>query len=126
MYGIVANVVSDRILRTGAKVWLLDVNGDAEHPEVMGLNKSGRMVTKFTNYKRLTNFRVAWIPEHLREHICWFMKGEREKMAEYAANINRMWADVRFFNRDGSQMLREGITAQEAFRRQADRTQQQS
>ena len=39
-------------------------NGDAACPIVFGLSKIWRMTQKYTHYKRLTNFRVAWIPEH--------------------------------------------------------------
>lgn len=116
MYGLIANVLSDRILRTGAKVWINYCNGDAACPTVYGLSKSGRMVRKYTHYKRLTNFRAAWIPEHWRDRLAdqWATK---EEAAKHAATLAEMWAGVRYFNRDGTQLLRDGVTEEEAFRR---------
>lgn len=116
MYGIVANVASDRILRTGAKVWIERCNGDAECPVVRGCSKSGRMVEKYTHYKRLTNFRAAWIPEHLRDRVIW-QWDEKESARQLADTLARMWSGVRYFNRDGSEMKKDGITTTEAFNR---------
>jgi hypothetical protein len=116
MFGIVANVESDRVLRTGAKVWIERCNGDAECPEVFGCSKSGRLVQKYTHYKRLTNFRAAWIPEHLRDRVilAW---PEKERAAEFAAKLCAMWSGVRYYSRDGSELKKDGITTGEAFRR---------
>lgn len=116
MFGIVANVASDRVLRTGAKVWLHRCNGDAECPVVHGISKRGRLVEKYTHFKRLTNYRAAWIPEHLRDRVIltWPDKGTAQA---YAAKLQAMWSDVRYFSRDGSTQLRAGITTEQAFRR---------
>jgi len=119
MFGIVANVLSDRVLRTGAKVWINRCNGDAKCPVVRGCSKSGRKVQKYTHYKRLTNFRAAWIPEHLRADIAWQWP-ERKKAEATAAYLAEMWADVRYFNRDGSVQLKDGISTEQAFRRTLD------
>jgi hypothetical protein len=116
MFGVVANVASDRVLRTGAKVWIERCNGDAECPVVRGCSKSGRVVEKYTHYKRLTNFRAAWIPEHLRERVIWQWP-EKERAQHVAATLASMWDGVRYFNRDGSEVKKDGITTSEAFRR---------
>lgn len=116
MFGIVANVASDRVLRTGAKVWLHRCNGDGEHPVVHGVSKHGRWVEKYTHFKRLTSFRAAWVPDHLRGRVllAW---PDRDTAQAYAEKLQAMWSDVRYFNRDGSVQLRAGITTEEAFRR---------
>ena len=119
MFGIVANVASDRVLRTGAKVWVERCNGDAECPVVLGCSKSGRVVEKYTHCKRLTNFRAAWIPEHLRERVAWQWP-ERECAQNVASTLAAMWDGVRYFNRDGCGLKQDGITTSEAFRRFSD------
>lgn len=116
MYGLIANVLSDRVLRTGAKVWINYCNGDAACPIVFGLSKSGRMTQKYTHYKRLTNFRAAWIPEHLRERVAWQWE-TKDEADVHAKTLAAMWADVRYFNRDGTQLLRDGVKEGEAFER---------
>lgn len=116
MYGIIANVLSDRILRTGAKVWIDYCNGDAAHPIVYGLSKSGRMVRKYTRYKRLTNFRAAWIPDHWRDRLA-SQYGTKEEAERHAATLDSMWAGVRYFNRGGTRLLRDGVKEGEAFDR---------
>lgn len=116
MYGLIANVLSDRVLRTGAKVRINYCNGDAACPIVYGLSKIGRMVRKYTHYKRLTNFRAAWIPPHWRNRLAyqWATKEDAEK---HAAKLAEMWSGVRYFNRYGTLLLRDGVTEEEVFRR---------
>ena len=116
MYGIVANVISDRVLRTGAKVWIHRCNGDAECPIVSGISKSGARVEKYTRYKRLTNYRAACVPKHMRSYIL-FAWPERAQAEECADLYNRVWAGLQLFNRDGSVKLAEGVTVNEAFKR---------
>lgn len=68
-FGVVANVACvDRVLRTGAKVWVLDGwgGGGWERLKVRGLSRSGRKVTKWIPIQRLTKFRRAWMPDHER------------------------------------------------------------
>jgi hypothetical protein len=108
MYGLIANVISDRVLRTGAKVWIRYCNGDAACPSVTGLSKSGRRAQKHTHYKRLTNFRAAWIPEHLRDVVVWQWE-TKDEAAKHATTLAATWAGVRYFNRDGTQLLRDGV-----------------
>jgi hypothetical protein len=64
-FGIVANVVQDKSLRNGAKVWVLDIYGDGASVRVRGLSKGGRRITKFIHIKRLMNFRPEWMPAKL-------------------------------------------------------------
>ena len=107
MYGLIANVMSDRVLRTGAKVWIRYCNGDAACPLVTGLSKSGRRVQKYTHYKRLTNFRAAWIPEHLRKVVAWQWE-TKDEAAKHAATLAAMWAGVRYFNPEVERQYRAG------------------
>lgn len=116
LFGIVANVKSDRVLRTGAKVWIHRCNGDAECPVVSGLNKSGRYLTKYTHYKRLKNFRAAWVPAHMRNRVAWAWP-EKERAADLAQKLGEMWAGVRYYSRDGTELREDGVSTSEAFRR---------
>jgi len=113
MYGIIANVLSDHVLRTGARVWILYAN--VPQPVVVGVSKGGRVVEKRTHYKRLTNYRAAWIPEHMRERVLLSWP-EREEAAREAEKIAAMWRGVRFFHRDGH-MLQDGVPESEAWKR---------
>lgn len=91
-FGIVANVVSDRALRTGAKVWLcLWTGGSLDKPQVRGLSKGGRTITKHIAVKRLTNFRAAWIPPTMREDVA--MTFSKERAASLAADFNAFKSD---------------------------------
>ena len=116
MYGLVANVISDRVLRTGAKVWIHYCNGDAACPIVAGMSKGGRMVQKYTHYKRLTNFRAAWVPEHMRDRVAWRWETKAEA-AELAAKLAEMWAGIRQYSRDGKTLVRDGEPESAAFER---------
>jgi len=115
-YGIVANVKSDRVLRTGTKVWIHYCNGDALCPFVSGLSKSGRYVQKFTNYKRLVNFRAAWIPQHMRDRVAWAWP-KKEYATDAANALAKTWANVRYYSRDGRELRESGISQSEAFLR---------
>ena len=90
MYGIIANVINDSVLRTGAKVWIHFCNGDAEYPNVSGLSRHGRRITKYISYKKLTNFRVAWIPEHMRDKVEWAWES-KETPQEWADGLKQQW-----------------------------------
>jgi len=114
MYGLIANVMSDRVLRTGAKVWIHYCNGDAACPIVTGLSKSGRTIQKFTHYKRLTSFRAAWIPEHMLERVSWQWETKAEA-AEFAEKLTTMWTGIRQYSRDGKTLVRDGDSEGVAF-----------
>ena len=69
-YGIVANIVeTDRFLRTGSKAWLIGGTGGEgwERFVWVGRTRGGRLVRKWVKTKRLSNFRCAWIPQHIKE-----------------------------------------------------------
>jgi hypothetical protein len=121
-WGICANVLSDRAFRTGAKVVLLRIPGIPEQTEAYGPSKGGRHIEKWISLKRLTNFRPYWIPPHQRcdGHIRPIVAvcldfATKEEAQQKADALQRMWQDVRFFNRDGSQMLKPGKSVEEAF-----------
>jgi hypothetical protein len=121
LFGIVANVKSDRVLRTGAKVWIYYCNGDASHPMVSGISKSGHSLQKYTHYKRLKNFRAAWVPAHLRGCVesAW---PDKESAADIARKLAAMWSGVRYYNRDGAELREDGISESEALRRAYQRS----
>jgi hypothetical protein len=83
-FGIVANVVeTDRLLRKGAKVWLLGgwSGGGFERVTVRGASRSGRPIEKYMAIVKLENFRPAWMPEHLRDKATYFL-GTRDQMEQ--------------------------------------------
>lgn len=119
-WGIVANVQADKALRIGAKVTILESHGDASQVKVRGCSKSGRVIEKYIPFKRLKNFRAAWIPEKLRDEIHHWHKFEtKDKAAQYASGLNKLWKDVRFYSRNG-EMLKDGISESTAFKRSLD------
>lgn len=116
MYGLIANVINDRVLRTGAKVWIHRCNGDAACPIVTGMSKGGRYIQKFTHYKRLTNFRAACVPEHMQDRVVWRWetKAEAQSIAE---KLTLMWSGIRQYSRDGKTLIRDGLPESAAFKR---------
>ncbi len=119
MFGIVANVKSEKVLRLGAKVWICRCNGDAEHPFVTGLSRGGRTVEKYTHYRKLENYRAKWVPEHMRfpeGEVCWFWP-EKERAEEVARQLNIMWQGIRIYSADGSALLHDGEPVSAAFKR---------
>jgi hypothetical protein len=74
MQGVVGNVVEERLLRRGAKVWVTRAwtGGGLARLEVRGISKGGRIITKWVAKKALGNFRLATVPEHLERRVyCW-------------------------------------------------------
>src|SRR5579872_523818 len=106
MFGIVANVISDNALRTGAKVHVIAL--EADRVEVIGISKGGRKITKYIACKKLEKFRAAYIPPVVLEvsRYTFRDKGEAEFMAKHLVDV---WTGVRFFHRNGV-LLRDGIT----------------
>lgn len=91
-YGVTANVIeTDRLLRKGAKVWLIGGwnGGGFERVEVRGASRSGRPIEKMVPIARLGNFRVGWLPEHLRGRVVHHI-GSRSAMTEWAASLARL------------------------------------
>jgi len=100
-YGIVANVAEvDRIFRLGAKAWLSGGTGGNGWDEFkwIATSRGGRIVEKWAPTWRFTNFRAAWIPEHLRERVyCQLlgMPGTRAAMEARAAELNAYADELR-------------------------------
>ena len=93
-YGVVGNVLeSDRAFRLGAKVWIAGGTGGegAYRFEWIGISRGGRIIRKWAPTTRFSNFRAAWIPQHLRERI-WWIRGDRPTMEAYALRLNT-WAE---------------------------------
>lgn len=114
MYCIIANVISDNVLRKGAKVYILTWHGDAEHPQVIGLARDGRKVRKYTAFKRLMDFRASWVPDHIRPECFryWETKKEAQKVAD---SLNEYWCGVRAFDKHGHQ-VKDGVSENERRR----------
>lgn len=122
MFGIVANVVSDKAFRTGAKVRLYGSRSGARADMVLanGLNKSGRAVFKHIALKRLENFRANTIPNvefnayPFYTPLYWHEKSDAQ---ETAGKLNLIWKDLRYFSRNGDAMTRDGVPVSTAFAR---------
>lgn len=115
MYALVANVVSDHVLRHGAKVRIISAHDSAINAEVIGLSKGGRRVTKHIQWKRLTNIRVTFLPEnHRKDTFLWWTI--KEEAATIAQELMELWTGVRVLHPDG-RVLQEGTTVGEAFDR---------
>lgn len=126
MFCIIANVKSDKALRTGAKVYLLNANQGADHVEVHGISKSGRRINKYLPYKRLENFRAAWVPDHLNSKKtrewwavgCWWY--EKADAKDAADKLTAAWDGVRYFSAGGSCLMQDGVTTSVAYQRALD------
>lgn len=82
-YGIVATVTEiDRVLRRGAKAWMVRSESGGEMAIWLARSRSGRFVEKHSPIWRFDNFRCKWIPEHLRARI--WMSGTKEEMEQEA------------------------------------------
>jgi hypothetical protein len=79
MYGIVARVKHDRILREDATVRILALDGDPGYPLVAGPSKHGGTIAKITRLKRLQNFRAVWVHPEVRHK--WLQLFETEEQA---------------------------------------------
>lgn len=65
-FGIVANVRKDKAFRINARVWISTIPGDPVTILITGKSKGGRSIQKWIQTRNLINFRVKWVPEHLR------------------------------------------------------------
>ncbi len=67
-YGIVANYDGDQYVTKGTKCYITFMNsGNAqERVQVWCHSRGGRGISRFVDTRRLSNFRAAWIPEHVR------------------------------------------------------------
>ena len=114
LWGLAANIVQDKILRTNAKVHIVTWHGDAENVLVMGLNIEGRRVTKYTKFKRLVNFRPVWLAPNIVDKIPVAM-ATKEAAQDLANVLTARWGNVRFFDSTGQTLLRAGKPQSKAF-----------
>ncbi|MBE9917114.1 hypothetical protein G8C92_24140 [Paenibacillus donghaensis] len=112
MYGVVANVVIDKQLRIGAKVFILYCHGMARSPKVYGMARGGRRIEKYISYKKLHKFRAQWLPEHIRSKVVW-KYDDRRDAERFAKLLELKWTNVRLFDEEGN-LIREGISENEA------------
>ncbi|MGC5770827.1 hypothetical protein [Paenibacillus pabuli] len=113
MYAVIANVIGDNQLRTGAKVYILYCHGMAESPLVYGMAKGGKRIEKYISYKKLKKFRSQWVPEHIRHRVRWSYK-HRADADRRAQTLDFMWTNVRAFDPAG-QLIKEGLTKNEVY-----------
>ncbi|EPY06202.1 hypothetical protein PAALTS15_15821 [Paenibacillus alvei TS-15] len=112
MYGVVANVVIDKQLRNGAKVYILYCHGMARSPKVFGIARGGRRIEKYISYKKLNKFRAQWLPEHIRSKVVWKYVDRRDA-ERFAKSLELKWTNVRLLDEVGN-IIREGIPESEA------------
>jgi hypothetical protein len=118
-WGIAANVLQDKVLRTNAKVLVLTCRGGDVNALVSGLDKGGRMVTKFTKLKRLERFRPVWLTPKMREKV-WGAWETKEEVKVIADTMNKHWGGVRFFDSTGQTLIRNGRSERQALKEQAE------
>jgi len=108
-YGIIANVVeTDRLLRKGAKVWVLGgwSGGGFERVQVRGAARGGRQIEKYAPIARFDNFRSAWLPEHLRDKATFFL-GYKDDMESRAQLLQRLATEERTAHPNRREMQRQ-------------------
>ncbi|WP_128100983.1 hypothetical protein [Paenibacillus sp. DCT19] len=109
MYAVIANVIIDNQLRTGAKVFILYCHGMAESPKVYGMAKGGKRIEKYISYKKLKKFRSQWIPEHIRHRVRWSYE-DRASADRSAKALELMWTNVRVYDTSGK-LVKDGVSA---------------
>lgn len=109
MYAVIANVIIDNQLRTGAKVFILYCHGMAESPKVYGMAKGGKRIEKYISYKKLKKFRSQWIPEHIRPRVRWSYE-DRASADRSAKALELMWNNVRVYDTSGK-LVKDGVSA---------------
>lgn len=106
-YGIVANVTeTDKVLRKGAKVWIVGgwSGGGFERVTVRGAARNGRQIEKYAPITRFTNFRAAWMPDHLREQAS--ILGEKVDMESRAQKLSDVAEALRVSHPGRREMMR--------------------
>lgn len=115
MFGIVANVESDRVFRTGAKVYILTPESFTFNCLCNGISKSGRLIEKHISLKRLTNFRAAFVPDCISKRYYKWNRPQlwesKEKCSEAAKRLEEIFKDIRYFSKDGKELLKDGKTS---------------
>lgn len=112
MYCIVGNVISDKILRTGARVYIIDPRYEFHSVIVRGLNKFGRATNKHIPWKRIENIRVGYIPPKLQKY-CKLWWDDKEQAQLVASELNQIWKDVQSIHPDG-RIIKEGMSLGQA------------
>jgi hypothetical protein len=93
-YGIIANIAGvDRCLRLGSKAWITKgkwVVGQ-HRTEIIGRSRSGRLIVKWLRTEMLTNFRCAWLPEHIlqKENTYVGIRGDKDEITDLANRLSR-------------------------------------
>lgn len=96
LWGVVANVAAPhRFLRMGAKVWILWWTGGGDRAKVYGLSRGGRSVTTWVQLKKLSDFRVKWVPEPMRQHSMFLDLRADKELVEREAEAMRFVANGR-------------------------------
>lgn len=108
-FGIIANNLKDKKLRSGAKVWITMVNGGGERCQVRGLNAQGRMIEKYVAFSNLTSYRPSAIMS-THKHQVWPFGGpdDRAVVQTYCDALNS-----RADRKEGTQGADNGIQVQE-------------
>jgi len=90
-WGIIANNAKDKKLRSGAKVWIIGVNGGGERCQVRGLNVQGRMIEKYVAFSNLSNYRPSAIMPTHTKHEVWPFGGpdDRAVVQGYCDSLNK-------------------------------------
>lgn len=65
-WGVVANYDGDSYVSAGALCWLASVNGGAERYEFVVQSRGGRLIRRYMERDRLSNWRAKFVPPHLR------------------------------------------------------------
>ena len=89
-YGLACNYVGDSAIADGAKCYITWTNpgGGGEYMQVWARSRGGRAIVKIVAGKKLSNFRGAWVPEHVRTWkgvlgAPWWSKKEAIRRASY-------------------------------------------
>lgn len=93
-WGVKVNIAEPRsAMRTGALAWVFLTNKGwgGERLCVLARSRGGRLIQTWIGAKRLTNFRAAWIPVHLRDRVAAWET--REAADEWAKRVQGRWAN---------------------------------
>lgn len=91
-YGIVANIAeTDKFARTGSKAYLVGGTGGEGRERMQWLvrTRNGSLAIKWLPTGRLSNFRPAWIPDHVQEAAggSLYISGTKEEMQKAADEL---------------------------------------
>lgn len=81
-WGVKCNTAfPEKAMRTGALCWVSNINSGwgGERLKLFARARDGRQIQTWRPAARLTNFRVGWVPEHMRmDCCCWDSKEEAQ------------------------------------------------